>query len=850
MRRRGRSCLYSPAGRCRDLEREYVTRRHAITFAVLAGLLLAVPASVTAARLDYGGTLLNVLPPGQAGALPPTANSTDQIRLYDGLTPLEGRVGPSDLRRFFKSARFNLPRGGPAVRPRKGLTIRRDRWGVPHVNGRTRALVMFGAGWVTAQDRGLFLESIRGPARVAALDVPGLDAFDLATSLRQFTPSAATERFLLRQAKPMRRAGRKGRQVLRDVDSYVAGINSYYRSTGSGAKPWTRADVVAAAALIGAVFGKGGGNEVRSSQLLSALRARLGRTGGTRVWRDLRSAQDRETPVTIRTPFPYRTGGRGSAPGSRAVDVGSVSASAARAATADMAQRQQMSNALLAARWRSANGRPLAVMGPQVGYFYPQFLMELDLHGGGIHARGAAFPGVSLYVLLGRARDYAWSATSSGSDIIDQYLERLCNPDGSPSTRASTHYVYKGRCRAMRTFDAGTLGAQGNEPARRVTFRQTVHGPVTGTVTVRGKPFAVTSRRSTRGREAMSALGFADLNANRVRSARDFARVMNQVEFTFNWHYADNRDIAFFSSGRLPVRPRKVDPSLPTLGTGRYEWRGYLSRSRHPQAINPRNSDGIITNWNNKPARGFGASDDEYSYGPVNRVELFKGFKRRMGLHDLVGVMNRAATRDLRAREVWPTIAGVLRTGPAPDARSQQAADLVSAWARRGGSRLDRNLDGAIDDPGAAVLDRAWGPIADAVLSPVLGPLTADLARIVGRDNRANSRGSSYGSGWYSYVQKDLRSLLGERVRDPYSRRYCGNGNLVACRGSLWTAVKRAADELASTQGPVPANWRADANAERIVFQPGLLGPANTMRWTNRPTFQQVVSFKGHRPRP
>ena len=73
--------------------------------------------------------------------------------------------------------------------------------------------------------------------------------------------------------------------------------------------------------------------------------------------------------------------------------------------------------------------------------------------------------------------------------------------------------------------------------------------------------------------------------------------------------------------------------------------------------------------------------------------------------------------------------------------------------------------------------------------------------------------------------------------------------SVAACRASLWAALKGAADQLAAEQGPTPANWRAGANAERIVFRPGLLGPANTMRWSNRPTFQQVVSFKGHRPR-
>jgi acyl-homoserine lactone acylase PvdQ len=323
---------------------------------------------------------------------------------------------------------------------------------------------------------------------------------------------------------------------------------------------------------------------------------------------------------------------------------------------------------------------------------------------------------------------------------------------------------------------------------------------------------------------------------------------MNQVEFTFNWHYADNRDIAFFSSGRLPIRPRDTDPSLPTLGTGGHEWRGFLRRAAHPQTINPRG--GVIRNWNNKPARGFGAADNELSYGAVHRVDLFKGFRRKLKLHQLVGVMNRAATQDLRAVEVWPVIAAVLRGGPAPDARTQQAAGLVDAWVGRGSSRLDRNLDGAIDDPGVAVLDHAWDRIANAVMSPVLGPLTTDLAGLVQRDDAASSTGSSYGSGWYGYVDKDLRRMLGRSVRSPFSRRYCGNGNLTVCRTALWTAVKQAADELAVQQGANPAAWRSDANAERIVFQPGLLGPTRTMRWTNRPTFQQVVSFKGHRKRP
>jgi hypothetical protein len=201
---------------------------------------------------------------------------------------------------------------------------------------------------------------------------------------------------------------------------------------------------------------------------------------------------------------------------------------------------------------------------------------------------------------------------------------------------------------------------------------------------------------------------------------------------------------------------------------------------------------------------------------------------------------------------VWPTVARVLTTG-APDARTQQAAALVTAWAAKGGSRLDSNGDGKIDDPGAAVLDAAWPRIAKAVMTPALGPdLTDQLATFDLIDRNApdinNGATSNYGRGWYTYVQKDLRTLLGDNVKGPYSRRYCGNGDMSACRASLWQALSDASAELAAAQGNDPAAWHADATAERIVFQPGLLGPSNTIRWTNRPgAFQQVMQFGGHR---
>jgi hypothetical protein len=255
----------------------------------------------------------------------------------------------------------------------------------------------------------------------------------------------------------------------------------------------------------------------------------------------------------------------------------------------------------------------------------------------------------------------------------------------------------------------------------------------------------------------------------------------------------------------------------------------------------------VIVNWNNKPAPGFAAADDNFSYGPVQRsLLLSRGVAGgKQSVLSIVRDMNRAATADLRAVEVWPVIVSMLQRAPAPNSRDQELANLVTTWSQAGSSRLDRNLDGKIDDPGAAILDAAWPKVADAVLEPVLGPLTDRLAALMERDDAPNPNGSAYIDGWYGYVEKDLSTILGTKVGGPFANRYCGGGDPAACARSLWAALDAAGNELGATQGSDPTAWRADATAERIRFAPGFL-PV-TMRWTNRPTYQQILSFDGHR---
>ncbi len=796
--------------------------------AVLVGISAA---GAGAPPRDYAAVSRTVLPPGQNGALTFNRNTNDQTRLYDGLTPLRGKVTQKAIDRWFKPAPLG---GGPnplrTERIRKGVVVERDWYGVPRIRGTSEANVAYGAGWVTAEDRGLLLGLIRGPSRIAALDIPGIDPFQLALSGKTFVPSGETEAFLANQMDALRGSGATGRRVAAIVTAYAAGINGYYATLGMPVQPYTANDVVAATALIAARFGANGGKEAQNAMFLSALREKLGETRGNAVFADLRRSNDPEAPVSIPGSFPQGQT-PDSAPGSVVLDDGSFT-------DPPPFQPAFASNALLVGAKRSATGHPLFVAGPQVGYFFPEFFAEVDLEGAGFAARGALFPGIP-FVVMGRGPDFAWSATSSQADNIDLFVETLCRGD-------DWHYVFRDQCLPMRRVTAGTLRTPG-KPDQPIAFYESGHGPVVGYATVAGTRVAISSQRSTRGRELLSARALYAINTGRVTSATTFMETMAKVEFSFNWFYADDRDIALFSSGRLPVRAPGTDPALPTAGTGEYDWKGYLTPQQHAQGVNP--PSGVILNWNNKPAQNVGAADSTFSFGPVQRVDLLASGIAKLKKHTLpsvVSVMNAAATQDLRLVRTWPLIRTVLATGPAPTPRADSAARAVDAWLAAGGSRIDLALDGKVDDPGAAILDAAWRPLTDAVMSPVLGSLATRLEQLIPRDGAAGPGGSSYSEGWYGYLDKDLRTVLGRPVKAPFSTRYCGAGDLTTCRAALWRAVDAAAASLEATQGPDPAAWHADATRERIGFSTGII--PDTMRWTNRPTFQQVMTFTGHRP--
>jgi acyl-homoserine lactone acylase PvdQ len=813
-----------------------------IAVGMVASVLVALPAGAfgqePAPVQDSTNIARNILPSGQFGI--PLMGASTQAEMYNALTPLFDHVTRNELFNDFKSEKLGIDTDGPATQenvPFPGVSLFRDRFNVPHVYASTRDGSIQAAGWIAAEDRGLLLQLARYDARAAVIGTPGVTAIGLLSSGKTFTPSAQTEAVISQETNVLMRHGREGRAVLRDIDLFISGINAYLQSSGSPNAPWTRNDVYAVNALKGQFLGQGGGDEARRSSFLNGLQQQLGNRRGFESFNDLRQFKNPRSVTTVNGTFPY-----GHIPrkhkGSVVLDHNSFSTTPAVKPSVSAKVNVpaiHASNELMVSGRRSTTGHPILVGGPQISYFMPGFVYEIDMHAPGNTWRGATsapFPG---YLLIGRTPHFSTTLTSASGDIIDQFAETLCG--GS-----ITKYMYKGKCRDMGFFDAGTIDG---DP---VNFNTTVHGPVVGYARVRGRQVAISSKRSSYLKDVVDQLFFRRLSNGQVKSPKTFFKAAALTPQTFNSFYLDARHFAEYTSGLLPLRNPQVDPGLPTKGTGKFEWRGFLKAMAHPHGMdNPR---GFMTNWNNGVARGFGAADDEWDRnGSVERVNLLTFNLKRLGKNGrwspqaVTSAMNAAATQDVRAIVMVPLLNRLLRGSKAPSPMAKQMLDLLNNWRQHGGNRLDLNDDGLIDYPGAAIMDTAYTNIVNNELSARLGTnLLPELNTLSGR---WDAPPSGQFDGWYQYFDRDIRGLLskkGKRPPDRFNLTYCGRGKLGKCRGDVWAAIEAAGQKLTADQGTGdPAAWRASATKEQIHFSPL---PLITMRYTNRPSgIQQVISF-------
>jgi acyl-homoserine lactone acylase PvdQ len=902
-------------------------------------LLMLLGASANAAQApgtyqqgDFKG-FWNVLPPGSngvdssaeaaqfqlSGERPP--NWDDQLAMYRDLIYATPGLKAEDIPKYFKDASFGAQTADVVreERPRDDVVIQRDKFGVPHIWSDTRAGAMFGSGYAQAEDRLFLMDVYRhiGKGQGAAFIGGSGREFDHTVwQLAPYKPGEIDQQF----DKLPQLFGSDGAIVQDDIRAYVDGVNMYINEAKldpnkmpveyaavnhpEGPAPWVISDVMTNGIVIGAILGAGGGGELNNALTLETLKKRFGTRKARKVFADFRAQMDPEAPTTSNTRTPWEAVPKRVAKGSMAIPDagttkmlpviasseggGSTSGGTGTGLHIPLSGLHGLSNALLVNGKHTQSGHPIAVFGPQTGYFEPQALTEIDLHGGpDLQARGMAIPGTP-YVDIGRGPDYAWSATSSNQDLIDTFAVPLCDPDGKPIDPANpTGYEYGGTCNKidiLEETDAWQPNLVDSTPAGSETLRayRTKVGLGIATATIKGKPVLYTSQRSTYNHEFDAAAAIVAWNApTRNNNPQEWMKNAMLMGYAFNWFYVDDKHIGYIDPGYEPVRAKKLNPNFPVWATPKFEWKNWNSdtwssaraaQKQRPQALD---QDWIIS-WNNKQAPGYAAPDAEWGYSSVYRSQMLedqlkarlKGGKK-VDLPQVIDAMAEAATTDFRGYYVLPWALKVL--GKQKDPALADAIAKLKAWRAGGAHRIDRAKNGTYDDADAVRIMDAWWPLwVEGQFKPVLGDEA--WKNISGRlengiDNTPNGNGAHHGSAYqgaaYGQVQKDLRDLLKvKKVKGRYSRVYCGGGKLKKCRAMLAATLLQAvntpadtvygADHVCDTQPtvgpPDPMRKSHDQVCWDAIWQQAASAIESPLiPWQNRPTFQQAVEVQGHR---
>ncbi|MGH9029017.1 MAG: penicillin acylase family protein, partial [Acidimicrobiales bacterium] len=451
-----------------------------------------------------------------------------------------------------------------------------------------------------------------------------------------------------------------------------------------------------------------------------------------------------------------------------------------------------------------------------------------------------------------------------------------------------------GKCTAMSEHDFSEVGVPkaGGLGAPAVIDHDiywTVHGIVQGWTTVDGKPVAIVLDRTTYNHEVDSAVGFLRwANPAETYDVQSWMAGAEQIGYTFNWFYVDDQDIGYYASGWDPVLPTGANPNLPIWGTAVSAPQPLLAASEHPHEIDP--AKGYFVSWNNKPAPEFSAASNDYSMGPVQRVQsIEQAINAQLSAHggkitlaNLVSAMAEAAVTDLDGRQVLPELLQFVRThGGDPTSGVATMLSELGTWESDGTLRLKTNASAAQyeDAPAIAIMDELEPLLVRALFDPIFaagGVQSYDgtssaydvfpQQQLVATPNGGGAeQGDAYGGGFEGYVQKLLDQLNGQTVVQPFTSavtsHVCGAQGLASCQSAVDGALEAAYAALVKANGGSTdvAGWTADTASstagvsmpdyDSISFEAtGIVGQPN-IEWQNRPTFQQAVSFPSHRQR-
>ena len=432
-------------------------------------------------------------------------------------------------------------------------TVRRDSYGIPHIEADSLEELFEGQGYATAQDRLWHMEWDRRRAAGTTAALTGQrahvasDAFSRRARLGDFARSGFAK---------------LSAQTQRICEMHAAGVNRW----------------IAECTLLPSQFDEIEAPRPEPFEAWEAVAIFLIRhvtfaTWQTKLWNTRVLAALGADAVPL-----FRSEGRGGQtpvivpPGVRAatgalVDAGLFAdSSAVLEELAPLGLQMSGSNAWLVDGTRSATGLPLVAGDPHRPYETPNVYYQIGLRciAAGIDAAGISFPGIPGVPHFGQNERTAWAVTNAMADYQDLYVERL--PSASLDTRIETIEV---------------RGA----PSVTVECSLTRHGPIVIGSSAHGVGVALQSAGLSEAGRSLEVV-VSQLQAGKVADLD--ACLADWVEPANNFLMADvDGTVAYRTGGWIPVRS-KINAWLAVPGwSDDHEWRGFIADADLPRTKDP-----------------------------------------------------------------------------------------------------------------------------------------------------------------------------------------------------------------------------------------------------------------------
>lgn len=280
---------------------------------------------------------------------------------------------------------------------------------------------------------------------------------------------------------------------------------------------------------------------------------------------------------------------------------------------------------------------------------------------------GMGMPGVPG-IIIGRSNHVAWGATYTFMDTVDSWIENCQNGCYKREQHWHPFTVRKEYIRRKKHADV------------EVTFYENHHGVLDGNPNQPGK--YLTTRWSPAQSGAQSLM--ASMQLINADSATEAMEHLGKIESAWNWVISDTQgNIAYQMSGLMPIRHPKWNGFSPAPGWDpAYDWQGFVDPLDLPRCINPK--EGYLVT----------ANQDLNHLGKTNPINMPMGDYRAKRIESVLAASNTHDVESTKALQfdvysqqadlflaiLLPLITQAPRRKPAP---KHSAEDILKNWDRK-----------------------------------------------------------------------------------------------------------------------------------------------------------------------